>query len=63
MDILRMVVGIVLFAASSWLSPFISESFGIPESLTFLSVGGILSFAGGIIFYSGVRSCRFSYQY
>ncbi|MBE6522553.1 MAG: hypothetical protein E7Z62_05445 [Thermoplasmata archaeon] len=63
MDIVRMVVGIVLFAASSWLSPFISESLGIPETLAFLTVGGILSFAGGIIFYAGVRSCRFSYQY
>ncbi|MBE6522069.1 MAG: hypothetical protein E7Z62_02930 [Thermoplasmata archaeon] len=62
MDILRMAVGVILFAASSWLSPFISESFGIPETLAFLSVGGILSFAGGIIFYSGVRSCTYSYR-
>jgi hypothetical protein len=28
---------------------------GIPESLSFLTVGGILAFAGGIVFYSGVR--------
>ena len=63
MDIIRMIIGVALFAASSWLSPYISESFGIPESIAFLTVGGILSFAGGILFYSGVRSCRYSSPY
>ena len=63
MDIIRMIIGIILFAASSWLSPYISESLGIPESIAFLTVGGILSFAGGILFYSGVKSCRYLYQY
>jgi hypothetical protein len=63
MDIIRIIAGIVLFAASSWLSPYISESLGIPESIAFLTVGGILSFAGGILFYSGVKQCRYSSPY
>ncbi len=62
MDIIRMVSGVGLFAASSWLSPFIAEALNIPEAISFLTVGGILSFAGGIIFYSGVRSCTYSYR-
>jgi hypothetical protein len=50
-----MAVGVGLFLASSWLSPYLSDMLGIPESLSFLTVGGILAFAGGIVFYSGVR--------
>ena len=62
MDIIRMVIGIVLFLVSSWVSPYISDVLGIPETISFLTVGGILAFMGGIIFYSGVKSCRCSYQ-
>ena len=55
MNVIRMAVGVGLFLASSWLSPYLSDMLGIPESLSFLTVGGILAFAGGIVFYSGVR--------
>ena len=50
MDIIRMVVGIALFLVSSWVSPYISDVLGIPETISFLTVGGILAFMGGIIF-------------
>ena len=63
MDIIRMVIGAALFLVSSWVSPYISEVLGIPEAISFLTVGGILSFMGGIVFYSGVKACRYSYQF
>ena len=63
MDIIRMVIGIVLFLVSSWVSPYISDVLGILETISFLTVGGILAFMGGIIFYSGVKACRCSYQF
>ena len=63
MDIVRMVIGVSLFLVSSWVSPYISEVLGIPEAISFLTVGGILSFMGGIVFYSGVKACRYSYQF
>ena len=52
---LRMIAGVVLFLVSSWVSPYLSDVLGIPEELSFLTFGGILSFLGGIVFYSGVR--------
>ena len=33
----------------------LGDVLGVPESLSFPVVGGILAFAGGIVFYSGVR--------
>jgi len=63
MNMLRIVIGISLFLISSWISPFIGEVLGIPESVSFLTVGGVLAFMGGIVFYSGVKACRCSYQY
>ena len=63
MNVIRMVAGIALFLASSWISPYITDVLGIPESITFLTVGGVLAFMGGIIFYSGVKACRLSYQF
>ena len=55
MNLLRIIVGAGLFSVSSWLSPFIAESTGMSESISFLTIGGILCFAGGMLFYSGVR--------
>ena len=62
MDIFRMIVGVALFLISSWASPYLSDILGIPETISFLTVGGILAFMGGIIFYSGVKACRCSYR-
>ena len=63
MNIIRVIIGIALFLISSWVSPYISDVLGIPETISFLTVGGILAFMGGIIFYSGVKACRLSYQF
>ena len=54
MRLFRMVLGVAVFAASSWASPYLADIAGIPTELSFLTVGGILSFLGGILFYSGV---------
>ena len=59
----RMIAGVALFLVSSWVSPYMADILGIPEEISFLMVGGILSFAGGILFYSGVKYCTCSYQY
>ena len=62
MRLFRMVLGVAVFAASSWASPYLADIAGIPTGLSFLTVGGILSFLGGALFYSGVvrrtSSCR-----
>jgi len=63
MNVLRMAVGVALFLVSSWISPYIGEVLGIPESIAFLTVGGMLAFMGGMIFYSGVKACRLSYRF
>ena len=63
MNIIRVIIGIALFLISSWVSPYISDVLGIPETISFLTVGGILAFMGGIIFYSGVKACRYSSQF
>ena len=63
MNVIRMAIGAGLFLASSWLSPYLSEVLGIPESISFLTVGGILAFAGGIVFYSGVRPSTQFFSY
>ena len=55
MNIIRMAIGVGLFLASSWLSPYISDVLGIDEGLSFLTVGGVLAFFGGMVFYSGVK--------
>ena len=55
MKVIRMAIGVGLFLASSWISPYISDVLGIDEGISFLTVGGILAFLGGMVFYSGVR--------
>ena len=55
MNIIRMAIGVGLFLASSWLSPYISDVLGIDEGISFLTVGGVLAFFGGMVFYSGVK--------
>ena len=57
---IRVIIGLALFVASSWISAYLSDVLSIPENIAFLSIGGILAFAGGIVFYSGVRSWRYS---
>ena len=63
MNVLRMCIGLALFLASSWTSPYLADVLGIPEEIGFLMVGGILTFLGGMLFYSGVKECRCSYQF
>ncbi len=63
MNIIRMAIGAGLFLASSWLSPYLSDVLGIPETISFLTVGGILAFMGGIVFYSGVRPSTQYFSY
>lgn len=55
MNIARIVAGAGLFLLSSWLSPYISDVLGMDGGISFLTVGGILAFLGGMVFYSGVR--------
>ena len=55
MNLLRIVAGAGLFAVSSWLSTFVAESTGMSEPISYMTIGGILCFAGGMLFYSGVR--------
>lgn len=40
MNVIRMAAGAGLFLASSWLSPYLSDVLGIPETISFLTVGG-----------------------
>ena len=56
MRILRMMAGISMFASSVWLGPLVSETFGTSEIFGFVTVGGLLAFMGGALFYSGVRT-------
>ena len=62
MRVSRMIVGAGLFLASSWASPYLADVLGIPEEIAFLAVGGILSFIGGMMFYSGVKECTSWYR-
>ena len=63
MRLIRMIAGVALFLVSSWVSPYMADILGIPEEISFLMVGGILSFAGGILFYSGVRGSTYCFSY
>lgn len=63
MNFIRMILGVGLFLASSWLSPYLSDVLGIPETLSFLTIGGILAFFGGMLFYSGVRPSTSYYAF
>ena len=63
MNLFRMLIGITLFLASSWISPYLADVLGIPSEIGFLCIGGILSFLGGMLFYSGVSYCRYSYRF
>ena len=56
MKILRMVAGISLFCSTVWLSPMVSEIFGFSQIFGFVTVGGLMAFVAGAIFWSGVES-------
>ena len=58
MNFVRIAVGAGMFLLSSWISMYISDVLEIDEGLSFLTVGGVLAFFGGMVFYSGVRDCR-----
>ena len=55
MNMLRMAIGAGMFLASAWISPYISDVLGIDQGISFLTVGGVLAFFGGMVFYSGVK--------
>jgi len=55
MRIARMAAGISLFGASAWLSPMIAELFGVSHVVGFITVGGLMAFFGGALFFSGVK--------
>ena len=59
---IRIVLGTGMFLVSSWLSSYICDVLGIDEGLSFLTVGGVLAFFGGMLFYSGVRDWQ-QYQH
>ena len=63
MRVIRMAIGVGLFLASSWISPYVSDVLGIDEGISFLTVGGVLAFMGGIVFYSGVRPSTQYFSY
>lgn len=52
----RMMAGISIFGASAWLTPMVSEMLGTSEVFGFVTVGGLLAFLAGAVFYSGVKS-------
>ena len=56
MRIMRMIAGISMFGASAWLAPMISEAFRLSQIFGFVTVGGLMAFIGGAIFYSEVRN-------
>ena len=62
MRVIRMMAGLSLFLVSSWASPYLADVLGMPEEISFLTIGGVLSFAGGMLFYSGVRQWQ-QYQH
>ena len=56
----RILMGAGMFLLSSWISLYVSDVLGIDGGISFLTVGGVLSFFGGMLFYSGVRTCQLS---
>ena len=48
MNVYRMFFGVLLFVASSWVSPYLADVIGIPQELSFLMIGGTLAFFGVI---------------
>lgn len=52
----RILAGISLFGASAWLTPLVSDYLGTSEIFGFVTVGGILAFVAGVLFYSGVKA-------
>ena len=51
----RMLGGISLFAGSGWLSPMVSNLLGISQVIGFVTVGGLMAFIAGAMFWSGVK--------
>ncbi|MBR1974042.1 MAG: hypothetical protein IKA33_05170 [Candidatus Methanomethylophilaceae archaeon] len=52
---MRMLGGISLFAASGWLSPMASDLLGMSQIVGFITVGGLIAFIAGAMFWSGVK--------
>lgn len=55
MRIVRMISGITMLTASAWMGPALSNILDVSEVFGYVSVGSLLAFIGGIIFYSGLR--------
>lgn len=56
MKILRLAGGVSIYGASAWIAPMIADLFNISQIVGFVTVGGLMAFVGGMVFYSGVRS-------
>ncbi len=54
-DLLRTVAGVALFGLGAWASPYLADVLGISPTIVYLVFGGVLSFVGGMLFYSGAR--------
>ena len=50
----RMIAGAVLFAASSMAAAYVSDVLGLDSGLSYLAVGGVIAFFGGMLFHSGM---------
>ena len=50
----RFLAGTSIFAASVWLSPLISDLLGTSQVFGFVTVGGLMAFIGGAVFWSGL---------
>lgn len=54
----KVALGILLLVISVWMVPYVSDLLGVEGSLSYLAVGSVPAFVGGMVFHSGVRECR-----
>ena len=54
----RVILGLLLFVAAAWASPYMADVLDVPSTIVYLTFGGTLSFVAGMLFYSGVRTWR-----
>jgi len=54
MRLIRMISGITILSASTWMGPAVSEFLGVSEVFGFVGFGAIFAFFGGVLFCSGL---------
>ncbi len=52
----RVVLGLGLFVASSWVVPMVANLIGLTGPMVYATFGSLLAFTGGMVMHSGVRS-------